>query len=559
ATAAAPAGTWPEREARDPVEVERMMLDINRMPESATDGQNILLEFVTTAEAEANDLSADFLCALAYATPSPKVQQAAKQALDRLERIGVRPVTPVILSLGREKFHAAYMTDPEHPWQQSVNVAWERAPNVIQTLVFLLDFGLPWGGALKDMFATAPMTPQQYRRKFVEQAGATMGERVYHVRLARAQAAIAAALEANRKNKIPLSKEFNEMRHLVERWVLQPPAAALEADTTVDELGDRPLAPDRSQKLPMLDLRGAHGRDAVMRLIGLQSAGAVDEDDEFEDDEIDDDDPGDDEFFNFADVVDGVCAAHADAVSDLPWTPCWEPDLVTDYLATLCPDPDRLDDLSVADDELMWIKDAWLSLEGFVFYLNDHAYEIRSLAGVRGFHVSEHIREEAWEWDEDNGRSRVEDLRDFFVYLAGSGAIPPDAPALEELAQMLARPDDVTLLDRPHPLGGETALWLPDSGEDEHDEPLTYNEWWLALALKKKFKRNWDKLRREAAKKPDASAKLALLDRLQARLAESPEYLDRLDEYLPPSAADYKHAEHWFEKEPVNEGRAWQS
>lgn len=79
--------------------------------------------------------------------------------------------------------------------------------------------------------------------------------RSFQISLARAQAAIAAAVEANRKYKIALPKEFNEMRHLVDRWVLHPTEAALAADSTIDELGDLPLAPDRSDKPVLIDMR----------------------------------------------------------------------------------------------------------------------------------------------------------------------------------------------------------------------------------------------------------------------------------------------------------------
>ncbi len=175
-------------------------------------------------------------------------KQKAERALERLAARGVKPVTRAILDLAQDRFYAAYMTDPNHPWQQSVTVAWERAGGVIQALVFLLDFGVPWRGAIKDMFATHGMTPQEFQRELVDKPGRKMGERLYRISLARAQATIAAAVEANRKHNIALPKEFNEARHLVERWVLHPPAAILAADSTRDELGDLPLTPDRSGK-----------------------------------------------------------------------------------------------------------------------------------------------------------------------------------------------------------------------------------------------------------------------------------------------------------------------
>lgn len=243
------------RESRDPAEVEAFMHRINQMPEQAIGGEDILLDMVQNAEAGATDLEADFLCALAHTTPFPRVQQAAEDALARLAAAGIKPVTRAILDLGQDRFYAAYMTDPDHPWQQSVTVAWERAGGVIQALVFLIDFGFPWRGAIKDMFPTYGLTPSQFQRDLVEQAEQQMGMRVYRVSLARAQATIAAAVEANQTYKISLPKELNEVRHLVERWVLHPPASAIAADSTDDELGDRPLVPDRSDRPILVDMR----------------------------------------------------------------------------------------------------------------------------------------------------------------------------------------------------------------------------------------------------------------------------------------------------------------
>jgi len=243
------------RESRDPAEVEAFMHRINQMPEQAIGGEDILLDMVQGAETGATDLEADFLCALAHTTPFSKVQQAAEHTLARLAAAGIKPVTRAILDLGQDQFYAAYMTDPDHPWQQSVTVAWERAGGVIQALAFLIDFGFPWRGAIKDMFPTHGLTPSQFQREFVERGAQRMDMRLHRVSLARAQATIAAAIEANRTYEIALPKEFNEARHLVERWVLHPPASAIAADATDDELGDRPLVPDRSDRPVLVDMR----------------------------------------------------------------------------------------------------------------------------------------------------------------------------------------------------------------------------------------------------------------------------------------------------------------
>ncbi len=243
------------RDSRDPAEVEAYMHHLYKMQDTALGGQEILFSMVKNADESGTDLDADFLYAIAFTTSNVKLSQAAEHALDHLAAKKVKPITPAILNLGQARFYAAYMTDPTHPWQQSVTVAWERAAGVIQALVFLLDFGVPWRGALKDMFPTQPLSPGAFKRDFVDRSERKMEMRMYRVGLARAQATIAAAVEANRKYKIPLPKDFIEFRHLIERWVLHPPAAELAADTTRDELEQLPLVPDRSNQPQMLDLR----------------------------------------------------------------------------------------------------------------------------------------------------------------------------------------------------------------------------------------------------------------------------------------------------------------
>lgn len=540
------------REARDPVEVERLMMDINRMPENAIDGDNIVFELVASAEADASDLGADFLHVLAHATPDDRIRKTASEALARLAARGIKPVTPVILRLGQETFHAAYMTDPNHPWQQSVNVAWERAPGVVQALVFLLDFGLPWGGAIKDVWATQPLSPEQYYNHFAEAAQRKMGERVYRVPLTRAQSAIAAAVEANRKNKVPLAKEFNELRHLVERWVLRPPESAVLADSSPDELAGHPPPPDRSQQPLVLGLRGPKGKEALeilSRQAGADISGA-----EFASEEEFDDEgflPEADEFYDFDNLLDDVATIHEELKEPVWWQGEW----VQEYLTSLSDTPDELERF---DEEFEYIVEHWLWLRSFLVYLDDHGPDVHSVTDLRGFHFSEYLAEEA-DMDEDGGRCRAEVFRGFFNFLAHKGAISKDTSCLPDLNRMLARPEAVSLLERPRPLGGEIAVWARLYHEDDSVtvEPLNYNEWWAVLMLEKKFKGNLDKTRREVGKKPDAAAKLALLERLESLLTIDPDYLDCLNDDRPPEQEDYARAERWFEREIVNHACAW--
>ncbi len=141
--------------------------------------------------------------------------------------------------------------------------------------------------------------------------------------------------------------------------------------------------------------------------------------------------------------------------------------------------------------------------------------------------------------------------------VSAGGLIPSDLAFLSDLPQIFAQPDQLTLLARPEPQGGETAFWIGAFDEDEHDEPFTYNEWWMALVLDSKFKGDRTKCRRAVQRKPDAAAKLALLDQLERRLAQDADYLGKLDYERPPGPEDYARAEHWFERESVNDTRAW--
>ena len=531
------------RDSRDPTEVEAYMHHIYKMRDTALGGQEILFDMVKNAEESGTDLDADFLYAIAHTTSMEKLQQAAERALDRLAVKDVKPITPVILNLGQARFYAAYMTDPHHPWQQNVTIAWERGKGVIQALVFLLDFGVPWRGAIKDMFPTEPLTPDKFQRSLVDRPGQKMDMPMYHVGLARAQATIAAAVEANRKYNIPLPKDFVEFRHLVERWVLHPPAAELAADTTRDELAHLPLAPDRSNQLPMIDMRELK----VMKALGILNPNEeLDEEDETADFENDIDN-----LHTFDDVLEDVRTTFANVAEGLPW---FLSEWVKDYLTSLSANPD---DLNGFDEELQVIIDEWWDLKGWVQYLAEDASEYSALDDLRGFHIWEYILDSAYGLDDDGGRSRVETVSDFFAYLTQRGSIPTDLPFLRDLTQILAQPDTLTPFPRPEPLGGEIALWLPAFGKEEHDEPFTFNEWWMALVLDRKFMNNWDKCRREIGKRPDATTKLTILNRLQDRLTQEPDYLDALQDEFPAPPEDYRRAEKWFDRESVNEARAW--
>jgi hypothetical protein len=514
------------RGARDAADVEATMHLINSMPENSVDGNGVIFSMIEDALREGSDLEADFLYALAQTTPDQKVRKSAEQALDKLARRGIQPVTPAILALGQDRFYAAYVSDPGNPWQQSVIVAWERAGGVIQALMFLLDFGRPWNGAIKDVFPTAGLTPAEFQRELIDKTNRGLQQEgtrgLLRVRLAHAQQIITAAVEANRKNRVPLPKDFNEFNHLIERWVLHPPAGAIESDTTRDEV----------ENMPARDALGAGpfalDENEVAELLGPE------------------------EFNNLDEILSDV----SDAYGEL-YRKWWDVKWVSDYLTGLKPNSRKL---KRGDAALLEIAERWDGLLTFSFYVDNYfAAEVHELADLRGFHITDYVDEAASGIDEDGGYARVAGLRDFFTWLAQKGLIGVNILLLAELDQMLAQPGELASLSRPAPQGGEIAAWVPEIGPDRHDEPVTYNEWWMALVLDGEFKSKWDKARHEAARVPDGAAKLALLDRLQAlidQLADD-DFISMLLDVRTPSPEDYKRAKWWFRKESISTARAW--
>ncbi|MBM4079381.1 MAG: hypothetical protein FJ278_06750 [Planctomycetes bacterium] len=523
------------RQARDAVEAEQYLLGFHKVALDATGSAEGVIQMVEDLAAGGTAVEADFLYGLARTAPLPAVRVAAEEMLDSLGKKGVKPVTPVILDLGRERFHAAYMTDPRHEWQQSVVVAWERPGEVVQVLLFLLDFGLPWDGAIKDMFMSKGLTAPEFQARIIEGRGQSIHLQYFRVPLARAQATLAAAIKANRSHGIPLPAEMAEARHLVERWVLRPDPSVLAADTTRDELAHVPVDLDRPV---LVDLDGLEFRDA-------------DEEDEEED--YDDEEREDEErtFEDFDELLEDVDSFHDTELEDIPW---WRREWVKDHLTSL---RDDARSRQSPDEGLEFLTRRWDDLAAFIGYLRDESYEFHALDDVRGFHVSECIvciglEDEGREWV----RSFVDAVQGLFAHMAARGAIPSDHPLLASLRAMLARPDRVALPERPEPLGGEVAIWLTDVGEDDRYEPITYNEWWLALVLERRFKTNWDRCRREIAKHPDAAAKLALFDRLRKLQDEDDSCLDQIF-WRPAEHSDHKRAQKWFDREPVNPRRAW--
>jgi hypothetical protein len=229
-------------------DVDAMMLQFEEIS-AKTGGEAMFSAMIEDVVEMGDSGAAEFLMALAATTSWASVRAAARAGLAKLAAQNIFPQTRIIKEVGAERFYAAYSTDPAHPWQQQVAILFERGKNMVQALVFLLDFGYPWRGAIKDMFPTEPLTPNQFQREFIDRAN-RQGVEQRRVTYARARQFILDALEANQEHRVKLPESYNEFRFLFERRVADPSAETLayaaEIDAkTVDEWGELAGPPQR--------------------------------------------------------------------------------------------------------------------------------------------------------------------------------------------------------------------------------------------------------------------------------------------------------------------------
>ncbi|MEW5957165.1 MAG: hypothetical protein AB1801_05555, partial [Chloroflexota bacterium] len=378
--------------------------------------------------------AADMLTAIVATTPQSRVREAARHGLLKLAGQRVFPQAEVIKSLRNEPFYAAYSTDPAHPWQQGVIMAWERPQKKIQALVFLLDFGSPWQGAIKDLFPTYSMPWPQFKREMIDRSQGTDAEyrRVTH---ARARQFILDAIAANKKNRVKFPPEYDKYLYLIERRIIDPTAEALayaaQVDAqTVDEWGELQGEPVRG-----MEIVGPGGVPLPLVVGDL-------EDWEAEEYEFDLDDLLDevDEFYQSEEEpAETGAAAHREAVLPADW--------MIGYL-TACHNEG-------ADAEEL--TDSWDNLVEFILYLEDGDDPPATLADVQGYHLSEFITDY---WDENipEGETTsleekdfvIESIRDLYDYLAEQGHIPADAAKRVNaaVAALFSRPNKITPISR---------------------------------------------------------------------------------------------------------------
>jgi hypothetical protein len=413
-------------------EAEGMMMQFDRI--AAKGGGEETVQVMVDELIEMGDSgAADMLAAISATTPHRQVREAARKGLLKLSGQKVFPQTEIIKALLEERFYAAYCSDPAHPWQQQVAILFERGKNLVQALVFLLDFGHPWNGAIKDFFPTESMSPRQFERVFVDKA-IREGVETRRVPYARARKFILDALEANQKNRIKLPPEFEEFRGMVERRLIDPSpqtlAYAEQVDAkTEDEWGELAGEPVRG-----MSIIGPDGEPMPVVVMGDLD----DEDwDDFEEDEIED---FDDLLMEIEDYYKEI-KENLDEGQEyiLPY------DWVVDYLTARHEEgfePQELDDF-------------WLDLSDFLLYLDEGYDTPQTLADIQGYHLSEFVTEF---WDEniedtpiEEKDEAVETVCDLYEYLAQKKHIPAEAAKrVAEAADLLfGQPDELTPIPRP--------------------------------------------------------------------------------------------------------------
>jgi hypothetical protein len=280
---------------------------------------------------------------------------------------------------------------------------------MVQALVFLLDFGHPWKGAIKDLFPTHMMTPQQFQRDFIKKSGRHPDAQYYQTTYARARQFILDALEANRRHRVKLPPEYDQFRHLIERRIIDPSpevlayAARVDANT-VDEWPELAGEPVRG-----LEIIGPNGEPMPVIVMG----GPPDDDwAEFEEDEAD-------EFDDLLTEVEDYYFGEDEDSSEAFIIPY---DWVVDYLTA------RYDE----GVDLAELDERWMDLADFMYYADEADDAPSTLTDIQGAHLS-HFVIDFWDEEIEDHSPRetkqhaIETIRDLYAYLAAQGHIPAEA------------------------------------------------------------------------------------------------------------------------------------
>ncbi len=210
-------------------DIEGMMEMFDELPGIRTDREAVQSMTIDNISSIEEPGAADMLLAIVSATAQASTRRAARDGLLKLSGHGIFPQFPLVKRFSQEQFHAAYCTDPNHPWQQQVTMIWEWPGDAMQALVFLLDFGFPWRGSIKDMFLTQYMSKRKIHREFLEG-----GNEQRQVTFARARQFILDAIAANEQHGQPLPQEYDDFWRLIERRIVNPSQKALAQAEEID-------------------------------------------------------------------------------------------------------------------------------------------------------------------------------------------------------------------------------------------------------------------------------------------------------------------------------------
>jgi hypothetical protein len=416
------------QQAKSADEVEAIMMQSEKVIPEAGKEETMLAQVEELIDM--GDIgAADMLAAISATTLHPKVRGAARQGLLKLSGQKIFPQSEMIKSLRNEPFHFAYSTDPAHPWQQGVLIAWERPYNTVQAMVFLIDFGSPWQGAIKDMFVTYSMPPQQLQREFIDVSKGT--DAVYRqVTYARARQFILKAIEANRKNRVKFPSEYEEFLHLMERRIIDPsPEALAYAERidakTIDEWGELKGEPVRGMEII--------GPDGIpMPVI------TMDDLDDEEEDEFDLDDL-------LLDVEEYYLEDEEEEFDEEEEEPILPYNWAVNYLI------DRYNEGNDADE----LDDQWDDIRDFLFYMEEGDDAPSILADIQGCHLSEFVTDF---WDEEieeetpieYKQQAIETIRDLYDYLATQGHISADSVkrVTKAATTLFSQPNKLTPIPR---------------------------------------------------------------------------------------------------------------
>ncbi len=385
--------------AKDIDEVEAMMINFEDL-QNKTGGDGAAGMMIDELIEMGDSGAADMLAAIVGTTSRSNIRKMARTGLLKLSGRKVFPQSAAIRALQGEQFYAAYSTDPGNPWQQQVVILFERGQNLVQALVFLLDFGHPWNGAIKDFFPTQSMTPNQFQRDLIDRAMQHDVEQ-RQVPYARARQFILDALEVNQKKKIKLPPEFEQFRHWVDRRVIDPSSETLayaeQVDAkTVDEWGELKGTPIRG-----MEVITPKGSTTPITVLG-------DLDDEFWDD---------DDEFTFDDLLTRINDEY-ELEDEEPVLP---QEWATSYLSTR--HNEGIDAIE--------LDDYWDNISEFVFYLETELDTSSNLVDVQDFHLSEFITKF---WDEtidpdssiEERQDVIDTVSDLYTYLSKQDHIPAE-------------------------------------------------------------------------------------------------------------------------------------